>query len=90
MNLKLKIWRQKDANDKGSMVDYEIQNVSEHMSFLEMLDVLNEELIEKGIEPIAFDHDCREGICGMCSLYINGEAHGPDRSYYLPASHEKI
>ena len=79
MNLKLKIWRQKDANDKGSMVDYEIQNVSEHMSFLEMLDVLNEELIEKGIEPIAFDHDCREGICGMCSLYINGEAHGPDR-----------
>ena len=79
MNLKLKIWRQKDANDKGSMVDYEIQNVSEHMSFLEMLDVLNEELIEKGIEPVAFDHDCREGICGMCSLYINGEAHGPDR-----------
>ena len=79
MNLKLKIWRQKDANDKGSMADYEIQNVSEHMSFLEMLDVLNEELIEKGIEPVAFDHDCREGICGMCSLYINGRAHGPDR-----------
>ena len=79
MNLKLKIWRQKDANDQGSMVDYEIQNVSEHMSFLEMLDVLNEELIEKRIEPVAFDHDCREGICGMCSLYINGEAHGPDR-----------
>ena len=79
MNLKLKIWRQKDANDKGSMVDYEIQNVSEHMSFLEMLDVLNEELIEKGIEPVAFDHDCREGMCGMWSLYINGEAHGPDR-----------
>ena len=79
MNLKLKIWRQKDANDKGSMVDYDIQNVSEHMSFLEMLDVLNEELIEKGDDPVAFDHDCREGICGMCSLYINGEAHGPDR-----------
>lgn len=79
MNLKLKIWRQKDANDKGSMVDYEIQNVSEHMSFLEMLDVLNEELIEKGIEPIAFDHDCREGICGSCSLFINGRAHGPDK-----------
>ena len=79
MNLKLKIWRQKDANDKGSMVDYDIQNVSEHMSFLEMLDVLNEGLIEKGDDPVAFDHDCREGICGMCSLYINGEAHGPDR-----------
>ena len=79
MNLKLKIWRQKDASDKGSMVDYDIQNVSEHMSFLEMLDVLNEELIEKGHDPVAFDHDCREGICGMCSLYINGEAHGPDR-----------
>ena len=90
MNLKLKIWRQKDANDKGSMVDYEIHNVSEHMSFLEMLDVLNEELIEKGIEPVAFDHDCREGICGMCSLYINGEAHGPDPVSYthltLPTS----
>ena len=79
MNLNLKIWRQKDANDKGKIVEYPIANVSEHMSFLEMLDVLNEELIEKGDEPVAFDHDCREGICGMCSLYINGEAHGPDR-----------
>ncbi len=79
MNLTLKIWRQKNANDKGKMVDYPISDVSPDMSFLEMLDVLNESLVEKGEEPVAFDHDCREGICGMCSLYINGEAHGPDR-----------
>ncbi|RNC88015.1 MAG: succinate dehydrogenase/fumarate reductase iron-sulfur subunit [Winogradskyella sp.] len=79
MNLTLKIWRQKDANDNGKMVDYPISNVSPDMSFLEMLDVLNTQLIESGDEPVAFDHDCREGICGMCSLYINGEAHGPDR-----------
>jgi succinate dehydrogenase / fumarate reductase iron-sulfur subunit len=79
MDLKLKIWRQKNANDKGKMVDYPISNVSPDMSFLEMLDVLNNELIEKGDEPVSFDHDCREGICGSCSLYINGEAHGPDR-----------
>lgn len=80
MNLKLKIWRQKNAKDKGRMVDYDISDVSPDMSFLEMLDVLNTELISNGEEPIAFDHDCREGICGTCSLYINGEAHGPDRS----------
>ncbi|MGY6649426.1 succinate dehydrogenase/fumarate reductase iron-sulfur subunit [Wenyingzhuangia sp. IMCC45574] len=79
MNLKLKIWRQNGANDEGKMVDYSISNVSPDMSFLEMLDVLNEQIIGEGGEPIAFDHDCREGICGMCSLYINGEAHGPDR-----------
>lgn len=79
MNLTLKIWRQKDANDKGRMVEYKVTNISEHMSFLEMLDVLNEDLVAKGEEPVAFDHDCREGICGMCSLFINGEAHGPDR-----------
>ena len=79
MNLTLKIWRQKNANDKGNMVDYQISDVSPDMSFLEMLDVLNNQLIEKGDSPVAFDHDCREGICGMCSLYINGEAHGPDR-----------
>ena len=79
MNLTLKIWRQKDAKSKGQMVDYKINNISDHMSFLEMLDILNEQLIEKGEEPVAFDHDCREGICGMCSLFINGEAHGPDR-----------
>ena len=77
MKLTLKIWRQKNAADKGKLVDYQVNNVSPDMSFLEMLDVLNEELVEKGDSPIAFDHDCREGICGMCSLYINGRAHGP-------------
>ena len=79
MNLTLKIWRQKDSKSKGQMVDYKVTQISEHMSFLEMMDVLNEQLISNGEEPIAFDHDCREGICGMCSMYINGEAHGPDR-----------
>lgn len=79
MNLTLKIWRQKSAKDKGQMVEYKVTDISEHMSFLEMMDVLNEQLIAKGEEPVAFDHDCREGICGMCSMYINGEAHGPDR-----------
>ena len=79
MNLTLKIWRQKDSNAKGQMVDYKVNDISEHMSFLEMMDVLNEQLVNTGEEPVAFDHDCREGICGMCSLYINGEAHGPDR-----------
>ncbi len=80
MDLTLKIWRQKDTSEKGRMVDYNISGISEHMSFLEMLDVLNEQLINDGDDPIAFDHDCREGICGMCSMYINGEAHGPDRA----------
>ncbi|GAA3633406.1 succinate dehydrogenase/fumarate reductase iron-sulfur subunit [Flavivirga jejuensis] len=79
MNLTLKIWRQKDSNAKGQMVDYKVTDISEHMSFLEMMDVLNEQLVNTGEEPVAFDHDCREGICGMCSMYINGEAHGPDR-----------
>ncbi len=79
MNLTLKIWRQKGPNDKGQMVDYKVTDISEHMSFLEMMDVLNEQLVAKDEEPVAFDHDCREGICGMCSMYINGEAHGPDR-----------
>ncbi|WP_372768499.1 succinate dehydrogenase/fumarate reductase iron-sulfur subunit [Lutibacter sp.] len=79
MNLTLKIWRQKGPQDKGQMVEYKVTDISEHMSFLEMMDVLNESLVAKDIEPIAFDHDCREGICGMCSLQINGEAHGPDR-----------
>ena len=79
MNLTLKIWRQKDANAKGQMVDYKVTEISEHMSFLEMMDVLNEQLVNSGEQPVAFDHDCREGICGMCSMYINGEAHGPDR-----------
>lgn len=79
MNLTLKIWRQKNPKDKGKMVTYKVKDISEHMSFLEMMDVLNERLIAEGDDPVAFDHDCREGICGMCSLYINGEAHGPDR-----------
>ncbi|MDN3664699.1 succinate dehydrogenase/fumarate reductase iron-sulfur subunit [Algibacter miyuki] len=79
MNLTLKIWRQKDSNAKGQMVDYKVTDISDHMSFLEMMDVLNEQLVNSGEEPVAFDHDCREGICGMCSMYINGEAHGPDR-----------
>jgi succinate dehydrogenase / fumarate reductase iron-sulfur subunit len=79
MNLTLKIWRQKSAKDKGQIVTYNVSDISDHMSFLEMLDVLNESLVAKDEEPIAFDHDCREGICGTCSLYINGEAHGPDR-----------
>jgi len=79
MNLTLKIWRQKGPNDKGQMVDYKVTDISEHMSFLEMMDVLNEQLVAKDEAPVAFDHDCREGICGMCSLHINGEAHGPDR-----------
>lgn len=79
MNLTLKIWRQKDASSKGQMIDYKVTEISEHMSFLEMMDVLNEQLINSGQESVAFDHDCREGICGMCSMFINGEAHGPDR-----------
>ncbi|MFJ1366164.1 succinate dehydrogenase/fumarate reductase iron-sulfur subunit [Capnocytophaga canimorsus] len=79
MNLTLKIWRQKNSKEKGRMVEYKVADISEHMSFLEMMDVLNESLVAKGEEPVAFDHDCREGICGMCSLFINGEAHGPDR-----------
>ena len=80
MNLTLKIWRQKGADQKGKMVDYKVTGISADMSFLEMMDVLNEDLIRRGEDPIAFDHDCREGICGMCSLYINGEAHGPGRA----------
>lgn len=79
MNLTLKIWRQKSPSSKGEMKTYPVKDISEDMSFLEMMDVLNEELITKGEEPVAFDHDCREGICGMCSMYINGEPHGPDR-----------
>ena len=79
MNLKLKVWRQQNSNSKGKMVTYNISDISPDMSFLEMMDVLNNELIGKDQDPIAFDHDCREGICGMCSMFINGEAHGPDR-----------
>ena len=79
MNLTLKIWRQKDAASKGAIQTYQLGAVDPDMSFLEMLDVLNQELIDKGDEPVVFDHDCREGICGTCSLQINGEPHGPDR-----------
>ena len=79
LNLTLRIWRQAGAQAKGSFRDYQLDGVSTHMSFLEMLDVLNEKLVQAGEEPVAFDHDCREGICGMCSLMINGQAHGPDQ-----------
>ena len=79
MDLILKVWRQKDSKAKGKVETYPISNISEHSSFLEMMDVLNDKLIEDGKEPVAFDHDCREGICGMCSMYINGQAHGPSR-----------
>ena len=79
MDLTLKVWRQKNREDKGGLATYKVKGISEHASFLEMLDVMNEQLIMEGTEPVAFDHDCREGICGTCSLYINGEAHGPDR-----------
>ncbi len=80
MNLILHIWRQRSSSDKGKMVQYEIKNVSPDVSFLEMLDQLNEELVNKGEEPVTFDHDCREGICGACSLVINGKPHGPQRA----------
>ena len=77
MNLKLEVWRQKNGNDRGGFQIYEVKDISSEMSFLEMFDVLNERLIHEGKEPIAFDHDCREGICGTCSMYINGRPHGP-------------
>jgi succinate dehydrogenase / fumarate reductase iron-sulfur subunit len=79
MNIHLKVWRQKNNNDKGRFVDYEAKDISADMSFLEMLDVVNEDLVKKGEEPIAFDHDCREGICGSCGMFINGRAHGPQK-----------
>src|SRR5437899_5081896 len=79
MNLTLHVWRQQHAHDQGSFVQYEARDVSPDMSFLEMLDVVNQGLVERGEEPIAFDHDCREGICGSCCLMINGRAHGPER-----------
>ena len=79
MRLTLKIWRQKNSETKGKIESYEIDEISPDMSFLEMLDVLNAKLINEDQEPVSFDHDCREGICGSCSLFINGRAHGPDR-----------
>ena len=77
MNLKLKVWRQKNTSAKGGFDNYDVSGISSEMSFLEMFDVLNERLISEGKDPIAFDHDCREGICGMCSMHINGKPHGP-------------
>jgi succinate dehydrogenase / fumarate reductase iron-sulfur subunit len=77
MKLTLKIWRQKNATAQGKLETYQVSDISDHMSFLEMMDVLNEQLIAEGKEPVAFDHDCREGICGSCSMYINGQPHGP-------------
>jgi len=79
LNLTLKVWRQPSTNSQGAFQTYTLNNISTEMSFLEMLDILNEQLITRGEEPVAFDHDCREGICGMCSLMINGQAHGPER-----------
>ena len=80
MNITLNVWRQPAPEAPGKMVAYELMGISDHMSFLEMLDVLNEELFARGEEPVAFDSDCREGICGMCGLVINGIAHGPERT----------
>src|SRR5438105_15671582 len=80
MNLTLKVWRQKNEKANGKLETYPVKDISPDMSFLEMFDVLNEELINKGEEPIAFDHDCREGICGSCSMFINGQPHGPKKA----------
>lgn len=79
MNFTLKIWRQRNSSDEGRFVTYSVSNISPDASFLEMLDVLNADLVAQGLEPVAFDHDCREGICGSCGLVINGRAHGPDK-----------
>lgn len=79
LNLTLKVWRQKNDKEKGNMETYQVSDISPDSSFLEMMDILNEQLINESKEPVAFDHDCREGICGSCSMYINGEAHGPGR-----------
>ena len=79
MNFTLNVWRQNGPQDKGHMATYQVEDITSDMSFLEMIDVLNEQLISQGIDPVVFDHDCREGICGMCSMFINGEAHGPGR-----------
>ncbi|BAL86704.1 putative succinate dehydrogenase iron-sulfur subunit [Actinoplanes missouriensis 431] len=80
MNIKVRVWRQSGPDDKGRMVSYDVKDISPDASFLEMIDVLNEDLILSGEDPIAFDHDCREGICGMCSMVVNGVAHGPEKA----------
>jgi succinate dehydrogenase / fumarate reductase iron-sulfur subunit len=87
MDLTLKIWRQENAKAKGKFVTYQVADISPDCSFLEMLDILNEQLVQRGEDPISFDHDCREGICGMCSLYINGRPHGPDRGITVCQMH---
>jgi len=79
LNLNLKIWRQSSSSSEGALKDYPVKNISSDVSFLEMIDILNQDLIQKGEEPVAFDHDCREGICGSCSMVINGNPHGPDK-----------
>lgn len=80
MKITLKVWRQKNKEDKGGFKTYQLDDVSSHMSFLEMFDVLNEQLLKKGEDPVHFDHDCREGICGMCNMHINGMPHGPEQT----------
>ena len=80
MNLTLRIWRQNGPEDKGAIHEYQVKGISEESSFLEMLDVLNEELFDEGKEPLAFDSDCREGICGQCGIVVNGDPHGPKRT----------
>ena len=80
MNINLKIWRQKSEKDKGSFKTYTLQNIDPNISFLEMLDILNNKLIMEKLEPVAFDHDCREGICGSCGFMINGQPHGPQKA----------
>ena len=80
LDIKLKVWRQNNTEDKGNFITYDMQGINPHMSFLELLDVLNEKLINENEDPIAFEHDCREGICGSCAMTINGEAHGPVKS----------
>jgi succinate dehydrogenase / fumarate reductase iron-sulfur subunit len=90
MNLTLKVWRQRNPNDTGRLVTYEAKNISTHMSFLEMLDVINTDLVKKGEDPIAFDHDCREGICGSCGLMVNGRAHGPGRGIAACQLHMRV
>ena len=87
MDLTLKIWRQENAKARGKFVTYKVRNISEEASFLEMLDILNESIVDQVQLPIAFDHDCREGICGMCSLYINGRPHGPDQGITVCQMH---
>ena len=87
INLKLKIWRQKTQDSKGRLESFKAENISKDMSFLEMLDVVNEEIIHSGKDPIAFDHDCREGICGSCGAMVNGRAHGPEKGTTLCQLH---